>query len=161
MFGADRHNRNGMTTSLEDQDTMMKELADSRDGDEDLKERLDSLAFKQEGFIQLMVEILSSIATPAVASNDHRRLQASMETDLMDAMNNSPQGRADENLTRLQISPNRLMRIRKEFISIFRYNSMFDRETGVAEAHQVTLKWIFDQPSDEAHAWQNFSLPYF
>ncbi|KAL1848935.1 hypothetical protein Daus18300_013444 [Diaporthe australafricana] len=149
--------RNGMTMSLENQDAMVKELADSQDRDQGLKERLDNLARQQERFVQMMVEILSSIATPAISSSDHNRLQVPMGTDLLDAMNNSPEGMAFEDSTRLQISPHRLTSIRRQFISIFRYDSMSYRETGVAEAHEVTLKWIFDQPSGEAPSWHNFS----
>lgn len=139
--------------SLENQDTMIQELVESRGNDRGLKKRLD----RQEGFVQQIVEILSSITTSAVPVNGYNRLQTSLEMDLMDAMNSHLQELGDEDSKRLKISPRRQARIRKGFMSTLWYDGMFDRETGVVEAHQTTLKWIFEQPSGEAHTSHNFS----
>lgn len=124
-----------MEKSLDNQDAVIQELAESRSRDKGLKERLDQMNRRQEGFGQLIVEILSSTATSTIPFSARRTRQTSLETDLMDAVQNAQRSIRDEDMTRLQISPHRLVRIQEEFISIFRYDSMFDREVGVAEAH--------------------------
>lgn len=62
-----------------------------------------------------------------------------------------------EDVARLKMSPSRLARVRSQFISMFRYDSMFDREAGVAEAHADTLKWVFEESSGDTHTSDNFS----
>lgn len=148
--------RTGMMKSLDNQDSMIQEFSKVRRHDEDLRKRLDTLVQKQEGFVQQMVQILSSNATSVVRSIGYDQSQTlQLETDLMNAMHNSPQQMEGEDLSRLKMSPNRLARVRNQFINIFRYDTMFDREAGVAEAHPDTLKWIFRSPGGEAHTWDH------
>lgn len=146
-----------MMETLENQDRMIQELSKNRSHDEALKERLDEFDFHRESFAQQVVKILVSNATSVVLSEDFERPQASLETDLMNAMQNSPQQMEEDDLLKLKMSPKRLARVRYQFIDIFRYDSMLDRESGVAEAHPETLKWIFETPRGETHTWDNFS----
>lgn len=145
-----------MRKSLHNQEMVIHEFAESRSRDRNLKERLDRMTHQQEGFGQLIVEVLSSTASSTLRSNAYSTFQPSLERDLMDAVQNSPKAAGYEDLKNLQISPNRLARVRRQFIDIFRYESMFDRETSVAQAHSDTLKWLFKDPSDETHKWDNF-----
>lgn len=111
----------------------------------------------QEGFGQLIVEILSSVAISGVRSNDYITPHTSLLTDLMDAQRNCPQVMADTDVTGPQISPSRLSLVRRQFINMFQYDGMFDREAGLDEAHPDTLEWIFKNTSSEAHRWCSFS----
>lgn len=149
--------RTGMTKSLDNQDRMIQEFSELRTHDAGLKKRLNDLGLRQEGFVQQIIEILLSNATSMVQSNDIDKPQASLETDLMNAMLIHPQTMEEEDVARLQISPNRLARVRNQFIGMFWYDSMFDREASVAEAHPDTLKWIFRPAADDTHTWNNFS----
>lgn len=136
---------------------MIQEFSAFLSQDEILKRRFDIQGLPNEGFVQQIVEILSSKDTSADRSNGYNPSQTSLETDLMKAMQNSPQQMKDEDAARLQLSPYRLEFIRNQFIGVFRYDSMFDREDGVAEAHPDTLNWIFKDPSGQTHAWDNLS----
>lgn len=111
---------------------------------------------QQQGFGQMIVEILSSVAISGVQSNDYITPHASLLTDLMDAQRNCPQVMADADATGPQISPTRLSLVRKQFINMFSYDGMFDREAGLDEAHPDTLEWVFNTSSD-THRWCNFS----
>lgn len=150
--------RNGMKTSLDNQDAMVQEFAESRSLDKSLKERLDRMTHQQEGLGQLMVEVLSSAAaSDSIARPDaYCSTKASLQAELVNAVENTPSIMQGGNTAKLEISPDRLARLRKQFIDIFRYDSMFDREAGVAEAHTDTLKWIFKDPSTENRKWDNF-----
>lgn len=145
-----------MKTSLYNQDTMILELAESRSQDQSLKERLDEMARQQEGFGQLIVEIFSSATSSPVRSNASST-KTSFELELMNTVQNAPQGIGDEDVSGLQMSASRLAYVQSQFIDIFRYDSMFHREAHVAEAHPSTLKWIFDSPRREIRKWDNFS----
>lgn len=148
-----------MTKSLENEGTILNELADAKSRDEDLRDTLDHVALQQQAFVQKMVEAFMSIATPsAVISEDYKQLQASMETDLMNSTDNGPQSIRDEDFARLQVSSQRLVHVREKFVSLVRYDHMYEREAGVVEAHEVTLRWIFDQSSASGETpWHNFS----
>lgn len=146
-----------MMKSLDNQDRMIQEFSEVRGYDKGLKERLEYLVRKHEGFVQQIIEILSSNATSVVRPNGYNQPQASqLETDLVNAMQNSPQHIEDEESSRLKMSQSRLARVQNQFIDMFWYDSMFDREAGVAEAHPDTLKWIFKDPCGEIHTWDNF-----
>lgn len=112
---------------------------------------------RQEGFGQLIVEILSSVAISGVRSNDYITSHTSLLTDLMDAQRNFPQVMADADGKGPQISPLRLSLVRRKFINMFPYDGMFDREAGLDEAHPDTLEWIFKNTSSDTHRWCNFS----
>lgn len=146
-----------MTKSLDNQDSMIQEFSKLQSHDADLKKRLHDLDLRQEGFVQQIIEILLSNTTSMIQSNNNNKPQTSLETDLMNAMLNHPQRMEEEGLARLQISPNRLARVRNQFIGMFWYDSMFDREAGVAEAHPDTLNWIFRPAGDDTNSWNNFS----
>lgn len=146
-----------MMKSLDNQDQMIQELSASRSYNEGLQRRLAYLVNNHEGFVRQIVEILSSNAPSVVGSTGFDRTEAfQLETDLMNAMQNSPKQTEDEDIAGLNMSPNRLARVRNQFIDKFRYDSMFDREAGVAEAHPDTLEWIFKDPGCESHTWDNF-----
>lgn len=147
--------RTGMMKSLDNQDSMIQKFSEIQSHNEGLKERLDHLVDKHEGFVQQITEILSSIANSFVRFRYNRSQASQLETDLMNTMQNSPKEMEDEDVSRLKMSPSRLGRVRNQFIDIFRYNSMFDREASVTEAHRGTLKWIFDDSPDETRAWNN------
>lgn len=112
---------------------------------------------QQQGYGQLMVEILSSTASSGFRSNDYSTLHTSLITELRNALRNVPQDLEDADVSGPQISPSRLLLLRKRFINMFRYDGMFDREAGVAEAHPATLEWIFKDTSSETHRWNDFS----
>lgn len=112
---------------------------------------------QQEGFGQLIVEILSSVAISGVQSNDYITPHTSLLTDLMDAQRNCPQVLADADVTGPQISPSRLSFVRRQFINMFPYDGMFDREAALDEAHPDTLEWIFKNTSSDTDRWCNFS----
>lgn len=147
-----------MKTSLDNQDAMVQEFAESRSLDKGLKESLDRMNNQQEGLGQLMVEVLSSAAVSGsmVGPDAYCSTKASIQAELVNAVENTPSILQGGNIARLEISPNRLARLRKQFIDIFRYDSMFYREAGVAEAHPDTLKWIFKDPITENREWDNF-----
>lgn len=145
-----------MMKSLHSQDKIIQEISEFRTHDRGVKNSSDDLRSRQEDFVQQIVEILSSNATSVDQSNAPGRPQTWLETDLVNAMQNCPQRMEDQDLARLQMSPNRLARVRGQFFSMFRYDSMLDREFGVTEAHPETLKWIFKDPSSESHSWGNF-----
>lgn len=148
--------RTGMMKSLDNQDSMIQKFSEVRSHDEGLKERLDHLADKHEGFVQQITEILSSTATSVIRFSGYNQPQASqLEMDLMNAMQSSPKEIGYEDISGLKMSPSRLARVQHQFIDMFRYNTMFDREDGVVEAHQGTLKWIFNNSTDETRAWND------
>lgn len=150
-------NRTGMMKSLDNQRSMIQQFSAFRVHDENLKRSLNSLGNQKEGFVQKIVEILSFKDISADRSDDYNPPQTSLETDLMNAMQNSPQHMEDEDAARLQLSPYRLAFVRNQFIGVFRYDSMFDREAGVTEAHPDTLKWIFRDTCGQTHTWDSFS----
>lgn len=134
-----------MMKSLDNQDRIIQEFSQG------LRVRLDDLDSRQEGFVQQIVEILSSNATSLVRPNGNKRRQSLLETDLVDAMNKCSQP-MEEDVAKIQMSPSRLARVRAQFVNIFRYDSMFDREIGVAEAHSDTLRWIcIQRPQQPDH----------
>lgn len=148
--------RTGTVKSLDNQDRMIRELSEIRSHDGSLNKKLDDLVNNHENLVRQMVEILSSNATSVVRSDGYNRSQAShLGTGLINAVQNSPQQMEDEDVSRLKVSPKRLARVRERFIDIYRYDSMFDREAGVADAHPDTLKWIFNDPSGDTHMWDN------
>lgn len=147
-----------MKTSLENQDAMIQVFAESQSLDKGYKESLDRMNHRQEGLGQLMVEVLSSAAVSGsmVGPDAYYSTKASLQAELVNAVENTPSIMQGGDIARLEISSHRLARLRKQFIDIFRYDGMFDREAGVAEAHPDTLKWIFKDPSTENRKWDNF-----
>lgn len=147
-----------MKTSLDNQGAMVQEFAESRSRDKRLRQRFDMIHRRQEGFGHLMLEILSLSAASEsmVKSDDYCSTTASLKAEIVNAVENTPSEMQDMDTERLEISPNRLAGLRKLFINIFRYDSMFDREAGVAEAHPDTLKWIFKDSSTANRKWDNF-----
>lgn len=147
-----------MKTSLSNQDAMVQDFAESRSLGKGLKERLDRMNHRQEGLGQLMVEVLSTaVASGSMVESDaYYSTKASLQAELVNTVEKTPSTMKGGDIARLEISPNRLVRLQKQFIGIFRYDSMFDREAGVAEAHPDTLNWIFKDPSAENRRWDNF-----
>lgn len=119
---------------------------------------------QQEGFGQLIVEIISFVAVSRSNVNIMPLWNTRIEllTGLVNAQQNCPQVMADADVTGPQISPTRLSLVRRRFFNMIPYDGMFDREAGLDEAHPDTLEWIFNDTSSETHRsethrWCNFS----
>lgn len=57
----------------------------------------------------------------------------------------------------IQMSGSRMKYLNARFLSSLSFRGMDDRESRIAEAHENTLRWVFDPPTTERPNWQSLT----
>lgn len=75
--------------------------------------------------------------------------------DLISGIYNKAELSDDPVPPNIHISPERKKMLEAQFLRRLHYQGMKDREYGILEAHEETIKWVFNDSEDESAHWSN------
>ncbi|KAJ9137859.1 p-loop containing nucleoside triphosphate hydrolase [Pleurostoma richardsiae] len=143
--------RSCMMKSLENQDVIKQQLAQSHKDNHKLKSRIEKMADDGEGLGSTLVRYLVWGAD----STWSRELAQSIFDGLLEAVYNSEKYH-NSDASAFKIGKSRRATLERKFLSKLQYDGMQDRELTVVEAHQTTFRWILEQEDDQQRPWTNF-----
>jgi hypothetical protein len=128
------------TKSLEKQEAILQHLGMIQADNESLRGKVDKLPTIAEGFGSSVVEYLSQRLSPS----NHDEGKDFLRQDLVAAIYGDHETSGGINSSAFHIPEPRKQSLQKGFIEQLRYNGMQDRELRIAEAHEKTFRWIFE-----------------
>lgn len=72
---------------------------------------------------------------------------------LVSGLYDRPEPSEDGSVSAIHLSPSRKEKIQKRFLLQLYYSSMQARESSIAEAHEKTFRWLFDDSSSSFKKW--------
>jgi len=139
-----------MTESLENQNTTLQHLVQSRSDNHQLKAKIDGMSTREDGLGSALIEYLIQGTGTSEPGIKGRSLRDGLLRVIYDSTK-----LPDNDASVFETSQFRKANLEKKFISKLSYDSMEDRELMVAEAHETTFRWIFE-PEKDQRPWANF-----
>src|SRR2546421_5290227 len=138
------------TKSLEKQEAILQHLGMIKEDNDSLRGKVDKLPTSAEGFGSSIVEYLSQ----RLSSSNHDERKDFLRQDLVAAIYGDHETSGGINSSTFHIPEHRKMSLQNGFIEQLRYNGMQDREFRIAEAHEKTFRWIFEDSDNlELPVW--------
>lgn len=136
-----------MIKTLDNQNIMLRHLAESQKHDERLGKRLDDVFSRQEGLGSTILDLITS----GITSPGRKTFGSSLRENLIEAVYDSSHRSDSGNIAaaKFEIPEEERVILRKKFISKLHYVGMYEREQTVAAAHQATFRWIFENPETQ------------
>lgn len=138
--------------SIERQEQVLAQISAVQAGNQRLEERYSQVELSKEGIGAAILNILTSKAGLTVQAHEKQSLQKDLITAIY-------QGRATDNVTNepiTSVSVSRQEHLRRIFLDRLRYPGMEDREDRIAQAHEKTFRWIFEDGNLQQTHWSNF-----
>ena len=138
--------------SIERQEQLLAQISAVQAGNQRLEERNSQVELSKEGIGAAILNILTSQVGLTVQAHEKQSLQK----DLITAIH---QDRVTDNVTNASITSISLSRqehLRDVFLNRLRYPGMEDRENRIAQAHEKTFRWIFEDGNLQQTRWSNF-----
>ncbi|CAM1509875.1 Fc.00g002100.m01.CDS01 [Cosmosporella sp. VM-42] len=135
---------------VDKQDEILARLRTTKDGVS--VPRPKPTSSKEEiGFGSSLVELLTEKLEKACRDEEKADLRHALASTIYRETHD-----AKPSSTETCISQPRRKLIQAAFISQFYYHDMYDRESGIPEAHIRTFRWIFDPENGQAIRWSSF-----
>ena len=138
--------------SIEWQEQVLAQISAVQAGNQKLEERYSQVELSKEGIGAAILNIMTSQMSSTVRAHEKQ----SLEKDLITAIY---QDRATDNVKNASItsiSVSRQGRLRDVFLKRLRYPGMEDREGRIAQAHEKTFRWVFEDGNSQQTRWSNF-----
>ena len=138
--------------SIERQEQILDQIGVVQAGTERLEEKYSQVALSKQGIGAAILNILTSQVGSTVQAHEKQSLQKHLITAIY-------QDSATEITTNASIPlipVNRQEHLREVFLSRLRYPRMEDREDRIAQAHEKTFQWIFEETNLQQTRWSNF-----
>lgn len=126
--------------SLERQEQILYQIGVVQAGTGKPEEKYSQVALKKEGIGAVILKILTSQVGSIVQAHEKQSLQKQLITAIY-------QDGVTENMTNASIPlipEDRQEHLREVFLGRLRYPGMEDREDRIAQAHEKTFQWIFE-----------------
>ena len=138
--------------SIERQEQILDQIGVVQAGTERLEEKYSQVALSKQGIGAAILNILTSQVGSTVQAHEKQSLQKHLITAIY-------QDSATENMTNASIPlipVERQEHLREVFLGRLRYPRMEDREDRIAQAHEKTFQWIFEETNLQQTRWSNF-----
>ena len=135
--------------SLELQDAILLQLNKAQTGSDDSKVRIDQMANRHRGFGSTIVGHLAYRRDPMESAV----LEKAARDALLDAVYDPSIRPSDTNDGEFSIADARASELRDRLLDALQYDGMEDRAGTVAEAHECTFRWIFDDGVEQERPW--------
>ena len=137
--------------SLELEDAILQQLNKTQTGSDDSKVRIDQMANRHRGFGSTIVEHLAYRRDPVESA----ALEKVVRGALLDAVYDPSIRPLNINDGEFSITDARAFELHNELLDALQYDGMENRAGAVAEAHESTFQWIFDDEVEQERPWAN------
>ena len=138
--------------SIQRQEPILDQISKVQTGTESLEERYSQAALSKDGIGGAILGLLTSPAGSTVQAHEKQNLQK----DLITAIYQDSGAENATNLTIPSIPRDRQERLWEVFLARLRYLGMEDREGRIAQAHERTFQWIFEDDDLQQTGWSKF-----
>ncbi|KAI1384476.1 uncharacterized protein F4822DRAFT_445899 [Hypoxylon trugodes] len=166
-----------VTKSVDMQESILKELMESRCKTETLKIAIDDLSRGRSGpALPLVDQTLShenglgstlinylttettliDCVTKEVDASEYKELGRKLRSDLLKVVYNSAKSLLTTEAPVFEIDELRKSYLEKKYLLKLDYDGMHDRVFTVPDAHRLTFRWIFEEEKGQQQLWANF-----